>query len=132
MRSEGGDARVKVVIQFNEMPAALIDGVLSRFAARVTRKLSALNMRVIELPVNAVEALASQKEVRYLSPDRPIAMLGQLKQRPEPRPCASRPTHLLGGLINHKRLSSMAAALRSRLSIRASTSVIPPSEIQPG
>src|SRR5204862_1534828 len=71
-RSEGGDVRVKLVVQFNEMPATLIDDLLSRFAAKVTRKLSALNMRVIELPVNAVEALASQKEVRYLSPDRPI------------------------------------------------------------
>jgi len=99
MRSEGGDARVKVVIQFNEMPATLIDGVLSRFGARVTRKLSALNMRVIELPVNAVEALASQNEVRYLSPDRPIAMLGHIETTTGTAAVREQTNTLLGGLI---------------------------------
>src|SRR2546423_7845973 len=67
VRGEGSDSRVKVVVQFNEMPASLIDGLLAKFAARVMRRLTALNMRVIEIPVNAVEALASQKEVRTMS-----------------------------------------------------------------
>src|SRR6266513_333190 len=79
VRSEGSDSRIKVVVQFNEMPPPLIDGLLSRYAAKVTRRLSTLNMRVIEIPVNAVEALSSQKEVRYLSPDRPIAGLGHIE-----------------------------------------------------
>src|SRR5256714_4070562 len=98
-RSEGADTRVKVVVQFNEMPATLIDGLLSRFAARVTRKLSALNMRVIELPVNAVEALASQKEVRYLSPDRPIDMLGHVETTTGTAAVREQTNTLLGGLI---------------------------------
>jgi len=36
VRSQGSDSRVKVVVQFNEMPATPIDDLLSRNAARVT------------------------------------------------------------------------------------------------
>src|SRR5438128_8128620 len=73
VRGAGGDSRIKVVVQFNEIPAPLIDGLLSRYTANVTGRLSALNMRVMEIPVRAVERRAWQKELRYSAPDRPPA-----------------------------------------------------------
>src|SRR5256714_13320580 len=63
VRGGAGDARVRVVVQFNEIPTPFIDGLLSRFTARVTGRLTPLNIRVIEIPVRAGEALASQKDV---------------------------------------------------------------------
>src|ERR1041384_3842873 len=99
VRREGSDSRVKVVVQFNEMPAPLIDGLLTKFAARVTHRLSALNMGVIEIPVNAVEALASQKEVRYLSPDRPISTFGHIETTTGTAAVREQTNTLLGELI---------------------------------
>src|SRR5205807_9921096 len=98
-RGVAGDARVRVVVQFNEIPPPFIDGLLSRYTARVTGRLSALNMRVIEIPVRAVEALALQKEVRYLSPDRPIATFGHIETTTGTTAARQQTSTLAGGLV---------------------------------
>src|SRR5207244_1844878 len=99
VRGAGGDSRVKVVVQFTEIPAPLIDGLLSRYTANVTGRLSALNMRVIEIPLRAVEALALQKEVRYLSADRPIATLGHIETTTGTTAARQQTSALPGGIV---------------------------------
>src|ERR1051326_6280442 len=51
--------KVKVVVQFNTGAGMNIDLVLANTGAKVTRRLNAMNMRVLELPLSAVEALAA-------------------------------------------------------------------------
>src|SRR6476660_2284298 len=73
------DKRVSVIVQFNSSSPTIIDSILNTLGARVTRRLNAINMRALDLPLGAVLALASQKEVRFLSPDRQIASFGHLE-----------------------------------------------------
>src|SRR5258706_11314848 len=79
IRSDDGFKRVRVVIQLDDPPANEIHGLLSGLGAKVKRRLNQLKMHVVELPLNAVEMLASRHEVRYISPDRQIAPLGHLE-----------------------------------------------------
>jgi len=68
LQRERGESKAKVIVQFDESSAQRIDNVLAGYGANVTRRLAALKMRVVELPLNAVEALAARREVRYISP----------------------------------------------------------------
>ncbi len=73
-----GSARASVIVQFNTS-ASQIDPLLSNYGARITRRLNNLAMRVIELPLNAIDDLATHKEIRYISPDRPIGPFGHIE-----------------------------------------------------
>src|SRR6266508_4906640 len=64
IRRDGGSGRGTVIVQFNDSPVSQIDQLLLSYGARVMRRLNKLNMRVVELPLNAIEALASRPEVR--------------------------------------------------------------------
>jgi serine protease AprX len=78
LRGAGGDNRVPVVIQLKAMPDRDIDTLLTGYGARIVRVLKRLNVRVVDVPLNAVHALASRSEVRYISPDRQVATFGHV------------------------------------------------------
>jgi len=94
-----GVDRVNIIVQFNNTPATVIDRVLANAGARVSGRLNAINMRVLELPVVAVVALSSQKEVRFISADRPIANLGHVETTTGIEAGRVQTTTTLGGLI---------------------------------
>jgi subtilisin family serine protease len=99
LQRERGESKTKVIVQFDESSAQRIDNVLAGYGANVTRRLAALKMRVVELPLNAVEALAARKEVRYISLDRPISAFGHLVTTTGTSSVRTQTTSLLGGLI---------------------------------
>src|SRR5437870_13385673 len=73
-RVRGGQGlnRANVIIQFNEGASHQLDSFLINNGATVTRRLDKLNVSVVALPLNAVQALATHREVRYVSPDRAV------------------------------------------------------------
>ena len=79
VRSQRGGSRASVVVQFNKVPPPQIDALLTNYGATVKRRFSRLNTRAMELPLNAVEALASRNEVRYISPDRQMTSCGHIE-----------------------------------------------------
>src|SRR5436190_6944338 len=78
-RGSSSNDRVRLIVQFKPTSPAGITEVITKLAAKVVRRLDALNMRALELPLNAVDALAANDQVRFISPDRPVANLGHLE-----------------------------------------------------
>src|ERR1051326_6849097 len=99
LQRERGESKAKVIVQFDESSAQRIDNVLAGYGANVTRRLAALKMRVVELPLSAVEELAARREVRYISPDRPIGAFGHLETTTGTSSVRTQTTSLLGGLL---------------------------------
>src|SRR6185369_2270750 len=95
----GRDKRVSVIVQFNSSSATIIDLILNTLGARVTRRLNAINMRALDLPLGAVAALASLKQVRFVSPDRQIASFGHVETTTGTADARVQTTTTLGGLI---------------------------------
>src|SRR5437660_6363750 len=62
-------ARAKVIIQLNQRPSSF-DSLLTTFGGSISRRLNNLNVSVVDLPLNAIEALTARDEVRFISPDR--------------------------------------------------------------
>ncbi|MBA3768807.1 MAG: S8 family serine peptidase, partial [Acidobacteria bacterium] len=72
-------ARVKVIIQPGGAVAPLaLDTLLRNYGARIKNQLRNLNLRVIDLPADAVMKLAAQSEVRYVSLDRETKTFGHI------------------------------------------------------
>src|SRR5438876_5561135 len=76
-RGQRGD-RVNAIIQFNDRPTARMDAVLLNCDATAALTFRNFNARVISLPAEAVEALAAQSEVKYISLDKTIETFGHV------------------------------------------------------
>ncbi|HEX8138032.1 MAG TPA: S8 family serine peptidase, partial [Pyrinomonadaceae bacterium] len=73
-------ARVRVIVQpRNSSALSPLDLLLRGLGATVKAQLRQLNLRVVELPADAVVKLAARSEVRYLSPDSEIKSYGHVK-----------------------------------------------------
>src|SRR6185503_19311847 len=72
------NARVSVIIQFKQDPGAAFESEVSNRAGRTKAKFQNLRMHVIEVPANAVEALAARPEVAFISPDRSNIAFGHV------------------------------------------------------
>ena len=99
IKSDSGAERVRIVIQLDDSPLSELNALLIGLGANVTRRLNQLKMRVVELPVNAVEALASRPEVRYISTDRQIASQGHLENTTGTAAARAQTTTSLLGLV---------------------------------
>ncbi len=71
-------ARTRVIVQLDEQARTTMDGQLNAYGARLAHKLDRLNTRVLELPAQAVEALAARADVRFVSPDRETITFGHV------------------------------------------------------
>jgi hypothetical protein len=93
-QSAGGQQRARVIVQLNSTSG--IDSLLVAVGATVTRQLRRLNMRAVELPLPALEELASRKEIRFISPDRPISTFGHIETTTGTAAVREQTTTLLG------------------------------------
>src|SRR5437016_4872856 len=94
VRGGQGLSRANVIIQFNEGASHQLDSFLINNGATVTRRLDKLNVSVVALPLNAVQALATHREVRYISADRPLASLGHVSNTTGTEAVRVQPTSL--------------------------------------
>ncbi len=97
-KSEGGK-RVNTIVQFNRTPGRLLETLLLNLGGKVTLKLRNLNINAVSLPPQAVEALASRDEVRYVSLDRPAVASGHLSATTGTDAIRVQTTYTLLGLI---------------------------------
>jgi subtilisin family serine protease len=75
-RRRGDDGRARVILQLDEKPTGLLNAFLNRNGIHVRANFDNLNALVVELPVSALEELASFQEVSYVSADREVTSLG--------------------------------------------------------
>src|SRR5436190_18997675 len=71
--------RQKLIIQYDETLPLQIDYLLPSLGGILKRQLNKLKIRIVDLPLNAVAALAARKEVKYISLDRPFSSFGHLE-----------------------------------------------------
>jgi serine protease AprX len=79
VRKGNGNERITVVVHPKASWSDEQDADVRSRGGRVKQQLDNLNMRVLELPAHAVEALAARDDVEYVSPDREIQSTGHLK-----------------------------------------------------
>src|SRR2546423_5210359 len=92
-------ARAKVIIQLNQRPSSLFDSLLTRFGGTISRKLNNLNASIVDLPLNAIEALTARDEIRFISPDRQLGMFGHVETTTGLANVRTQTTSSLGGLL---------------------------------
>ena len=92
-------ARAKVIIQLNQRPSSLFDSLLTTFGGAISRRLNSLNVSVVDLPLNAIEALTARDEVRFISPDRQLGMFGHVETTTGLANVRTQTTSSLGGLL---------------------------------
>ncbi|HEV2914227.1 MAG TPA: S8 family serine peptidase, partial [Pyrinomonadaceae bacterium] len=78
VRNAKAGAHVKVIVQPREVATATLDQLLRNLGARITKQLPRLNLRVIDLPAEAVAKLAARSEVRYVSLDSEVKTFGHV------------------------------------------------------
>ncbi len=78
-KGKEADEVVRVILQLNGSPRSRVNDLLGSSDARVDVDLDNLNTKVIELPVSAVERLAQSGDVKFMSLDRPVEMLGHIE-----------------------------------------------------
>ena len=64
VRGGPGLSRANVIIQFNEGAGLQLDSLVINHGATLTRRLDQLNVSVVALPLNAIQALATHHAVR--------------------------------------------------------------------
>jgi subtilisin family serine protease len=78
VRNARADERITLIVQAKGEPTASQDEDISIRGGRVKQQFDNLNMRVVELPANAVESLAARSDVEYVSPEREIEASGHI------------------------------------------------------
>jgi len=96
-RQKGGRARI--IIQLKQRPSSLFDSLLSTLGGERAVKLNSLNLRVVDLPVTAFEALAAHDDVRFISRDRQTISFGHIETTTGTANVRTQTTTLLGGLL---------------------------------
>ena len=64
------NARIRAIVQFNGDPGSAFDLFLLDNSGNATATFQNLNARAVDVPADAVDALASRPEVSTISPDR--------------------------------------------------------------
>src|SRR6185369_506451 len=77
--SGNGDARVNVIVQSTTSSSpGLLGGLLNTVGGIVIGVLSNLNMQIVDVEANAVETLAADSNVAYVSLDAPVRSSGHV------------------------------------------------------
>src|SRR5215207_4340544 len=79
-RGKDGGETEQVVVRLNGKMSGGLNSLLSRNGAHVKKELKALGMAVVELPLSAVEELASFEEVSFVSADAETEVLGHVSK----------------------------------------------------
>ncbi|HEX8292988.1 MAG TPA: S8 family serine peptidase, partial [Pyrinomonadaceae bacterium] len=79
-RGQGGGATEQVVVRLEGKMSGGLNSLLSRHGAHVRRELKGLGMAVVELPLSAVDELASFEEVSFVSADAETEVLGHVSK----------------------------------------------------
>jgi subtilisin family serine protease len=78
VRGASSGERVTVIVQPKGTKTAMQDEEIRNRGGRVKQQLNNLNLRIVEIPANAVEAFAARDDVEYVSPEREIEASGHL------------------------------------------------------
>ncbi|HEX6718166.1 MAG TPA: S8 family peptidase, partial [Pyrinomonadaceae bacterium] len=77
--SGNGDAHVKAIVQSKPSASpSLLGGLLNTVGGLVVGLLSNLNIQIVDVQVNAVETLAADSSVAYISLDAPVISTGHV------------------------------------------------------
>ena len=76
--SGNGDAHVKVIVQSTSTPTNLLGSLLNTVGGLLVSVLANLNIRIVDVTVNSVQALASDPGVSYISLDAPVRSSGHI------------------------------------------------------
>ena len=76
---DGGNERVKVILQADDINNAELRAQLGRSGARVVASLGGIGAMEVELPLRAAARLASSDAARHVSLDREIKFLGHVE-----------------------------------------------------
>src|SRR4030095_10321563 len=79
IQARPGGRHQRLIVQFKETPSPQIDALLQGLGGRGTRQLNRLGIRIVDLPLNAVRALAARDEVQSVSMDHPLKTLGHIE-----------------------------------------------------
>ncbi|HWP55710.1 MAG TPA: S8 family serine peptidase, partial [Pyrinomonadaceae bacterium] len=99
IRKGQGHVRQKLIIQYDDTLPLQIDYLLPSLGGVLKRQLNKLKIRIVDLPLNAVAALASRKEVQYISLDRPVDSFGHIESTTGTAAIRTQTTTSLLGLI---------------------------------
>ncbi len=75
LAADGGNGLVDIVVRYDQHPAMFDDDVVADLGGVVLRNYKSLEMRAIRLPASALEDLAAEENVDWLSLDSAIASL---------------------------------------------------------
>ena len=79
LRQLAQDGRqVSVIVQPAVKWNPLLDSLLTNLGGVLVGTLQTLPLRIVSLPGNRIEELAASSEVRYVSPDRQVGMMGHV------------------------------------------------------
>ncbi len=73
-----GQDKIATILQLNGQPSRGLNALLNRNGVRVKAQFRNFSSLAVELPVSAVEELASFKEVNFLSQDAKVQAQGHL------------------------------------------------------
>jgi len=99
IRTGPGGSHQKLIVQFKEAPALQINDLLLGLGGIVTRQINRLGIRIIDLPLNAVGALAASDEVQYISLDHTLNALGHIESTTGTAAIREQTTTSLLGLV---------------------------------
>ncbi len=71
----GGNGEAELVVRYSERPELFDDELVAELGGEVVRSYDHLDMRAIRLPVAALEGLASDEKVDWLSLDEPMSTM---------------------------------------------------------
>ena len=78
MTNAGPNGRVSAILQVDNVHSAEIVALLKRHGANVDSRMAKLGAMKVELPVNAITALANSSAANYISPDVELQSFGHV------------------------------------------------------
>jgi hypothetical protein len=78
MESAGPNGRVSAILQVDNIHSAEISSLLKRYGVSVDSRMAQLGAMKVELPANAIEALAKSHAANYISPDVKLESFGHV------------------------------------------------------
>ncbi len=73
LAAAGGTGIVEIVVRYGQHPALFDDEYVEALGGEVTRTFKTLDMRAINIPAQALESLATDENIEWLSVDDPIS-----------------------------------------------------------
>ena len=68
------DAKVDVIVQYRVPPSAAHQAKAAKKGGKVKAEFRGVNAQVYTIPASALEDLAKDPDVKYISPDRPVGV----------------------------------------------------------